>query len=85
MLRRVWSARRALDGGSTRSLALNGWTMNRAEFRDYHEREATRMRSLIANATTPALKARLLEEVRKHDRLAAGELVELADLAPPSE
>ena len=59
--------------------------MNRAEFRDYHEQEAMRMRSLIANATTPALKARLLEEVRKHDRFAAGELVELADLAPPSE
>jgi hypothetical protein len=52
--------------------------MTKAEFRDYHEREAMRMRSLIANATTPALKARLLEEVRKHDRLAAGELVELA-------
>lgn len=75
----------ALCGGSARSLPLNGWTMTKAEFRDYHEREATRLRSLIANATTPALKARLSEEAEKHDRLAAGELVELADLAPPPE
>ena len=74
-----------LCGESARPRPLNGWTMTKAEFRDYHEREAMRMRSLIANATTPALKARLLEGVRKHDRLAAGELVELADLAPPSE
>ena len=85
MLRRVWSARRALDGGSTRSLALNGWTMNRAEFRHYHEREAMRLRSLITNATTSALKAWLSEEVAKHERLADGELVERADLAPSPE
>jgi len=37
---------------------------------------------LIANATTatPALKARLLEEAEKHERLAKGELLDL--LAP---
>jgi hypothetical protein len=64
--------------------------MNRAEFRDYHDEKRCGCGpvvslSLIANATTSALKARLLEEVRKHDRLATGELAELADLAPPSE
>jgi hypothetical protein len=59
--------------------------MNRAEFRDYNEREAMRLRSLITNATTPALKAWLSEEVEKHERLADGELVERVDLAPPPE
>jgi hypothetical protein len=46
--------------------------MNKSEFREHHEREATRLRSLIANATTPALKARLLEEAEKHELLAEG-------------
>ena len=43
--------------------------MNKAEFRKEHEREAIRLRKLIANATTPALKARLLEEAEKHEEL----------------
>jgi hypothetical protein len=47
--------------------------MNKSEFRTYHDREATRLRSLVANATTPALKARLLEEAEKHELLALGE------------
>jgi hypothetical protein len=46
--------------------------MNQSEFRAYHEREAARLGSLAANATTAALKARLLEEAEKHDRLAKG-------------
>jgi len=50
--------------------ALNGTTMNKAEFRNEHEREAIRLRNLIATATTPALKARLLEEAEKHEQLA---------------
>ena len=44
--------------------------MNRLEFRNYHEREADRLRSLLATATTPALRARLLEEAEEHERLA---------------
>ena len=47
--------------------------MNQSEFRIYHVREAERLRSLVANATTPALKARLLEEAEKHELLALGE------------
>jgi hypothetical protein len=47
--------------------------MNQSEFRSYHEREALRLRRLIANATTPALKARLLEEADKHEQLAQAE------------
>jgi hypothetical protein len=52
------------------SMRLNGSTMNQSEFRNYHEREAARLRSLLATATTPALKARLLEEAEKHEQLA---------------
>jgi hypothetical protein len=47
--------------------------MTRSEFRTYHQREADRLRLLIANATTPALKAWLLEEAEKHELLALGE------------
>jgi hypothetical protein len=36
----------------------------------FHEREAARLRRLLANATTPAVKARLLEEAEQHERLA---------------
>ena len=46
--------------------------MDVSEFRRYHEREAMRLRRLIANATTPALKARLVEEAEQHERLAQG-------------
>ena len=50
--------------------------MNQSDFRDYHEREAMRLRSLIANATTPALKARLSEEAEKHEQIAEGNLAD---------
>ena len=53
-----------------RPVLFNGATMNKAEFRNEHEREAIRLRKLVANATTPALKARLLEEAEKHEQLA---------------
>jgi hypothetical protein len=43
---------------------------------DYHARQAAHLRALAENATTPHLKARLLEEAEQHDRLAA------ADAAP---
>ena len=43
--------------------------MHKSEFLD-HEREAARYRRLLANATTPALKARLAQQVREHERLA---------------
>ena len=55
---------------------LNGSTMTQSVFRNHHEREAARLRSLIANATTPALKARLLEEAKMHEQVAE----ELEDL-----
>jgi len=44
--------------------------MSKPEFRNSHEREADRLRSLLAMATTPAMKARLLEQVEEQERLA---------------
>jgi len=44
--------------------------MDKSELRNIHEREAVRLRRLIASATTPALKARLIEEAEKHEELA---------------
>ena len=38
---------------------------------DYHTRQAAHLRALAANASTARLKARLLEQARQHDRLAA--------------
>jgi hypothetical protein len=39
-------------------------------FHGYHERQADRLRSLAASATTPPVKARLIEEAEQHERLA---------------
>ena len=44
--------------------------MNEPEHRNYHEREAARLRSLPSAAITPALKAQLLRRAEEHDRLA---------------
>ncbi len=41
-----------------------------AAYREYHRREAARLRSLAAAATTAASKGLLLEEAEKHGRLA---------------
>ena len=41
-----------------------------AELAEYHARQARRLRALAKNATTTPLKARLLEEAKKHERLA---------------
>jgi len=46
--------------------------MRKAEFQNYHAREAARLRSLIASTTTPAVKARLIEQAEQHERLAYG-------------
>ena len=59
----------------------NGPAMTDQElFCNYHEREALRLRSLIATATTPALKARLLKETETHEELA-GEVEDLKTAA----
>jgi hypothetical protein len=45
--------------------------MRNSELLEFHEREAARYRRLLANVTTPALKARLAEQAQEHERLAA--------------
>jgi hypothetical protein len=55
-----------------RSWRLNGSTMN--QYRNHHEREAARLRLLLADATTPRVKARLLDEVEKLDQLGGEDL-----------
>jgi hypothetical protein len=55
-----------------RSRRLNGSTMN--QHRNHHEREAARLRLLLANATTSRVKTRLLEEVEKLDQLGGEDL-----------
>ena len=46
--------------------------MRKAEFQNHHARQAARLRSLIASATTPAVKARLTEQAEESERLAYG-------------
>jgi hypothetical protein len=41
-----------------------------AELSEYHAQQARRLRALAKNATTAPLKARLLEEAKKHERFA---------------
>jgi len=54
------------------SRRLNGSTMN--QYRNHHEREAARLRLLLADATTPRVKARLLDEVEKLDQLGGEDI-----------
>ena len=45
------------------------FVMQKSELLEFHEREAARYRRLLANVTTPALRARLAEQAREHERL----------------
>jgi hypothetical protein len=74
MWRATLTSSRVMPGGS-RARFLPGPArlrsmMSKPEFRNSHEREADRLRSLLAMATTPAMKARLLEQVEEQERLA---------------
>jgi hypothetical protein len=44
------------------------------QYRNHHEREAARLRLLLADTTTPRVKARLLDEVEKLDKLGGEDL-----------
>jgi len=48
--------------------------MSRSEFLSYNEREVARLRAVLARTTTSALRARLLEAIENHERLARGEI-----------
>jgi hypothetical protein len=54
--------------GSARSFGV--LVMRKSEALEFHEREAARYRRLLANITTPALKTRLAEQAKEHERLA---------------
>ena len=56
--------------------------MSKSELLEFHEREAARYRRLLANVTTPALKARLAEEAIEHERLA--QALELGEKPTPA-
>src|SRR3954454_4476754 len=83
MLRRVWRAALHLiagHAGRDRVAAvppgpagITTTMMSRPEFLRYNEREAARLRDMLATTTTPALKARLLAAIENQERLAAGE------------
>ena len=47
--------------------------MSRPEFLRYNEREAARLRDMLATTTAPALSAHLHEPIENYERLAAGE------------
>ena len=83
MLRRTWRAALHLIAGHAgrdhvcsspaRSRRDYDAMMSRPEFLRYNEREAARLRDMLATTTIPALKARLLEAVENYQRLAVGE------------
>jgi len=56
--------------GGFRSLLWWTFLMRKSEVLEFHEREAARYRRLLANTTTPSLKARLAEQAEEHERLA---------------
>ena len=58
---------------------MDASVMHKSEIVEFHQREAARYRRLLANATTPALKARLAEEAEEHERQAKELDEELAD------
>lgn len=60
---------------------LNGRAMNKSELREYHKHALARLRALAENATTPRVKALLLEEAEEHERL----IEELDDLKAPAD
>jgi hypothetical protein len=54
--------------------------MEPSDFRNYHRREAARLRLSLATATTAGLQARLWEQAEEHERLA-----QLDSIAPELE
>jgi hypothetical protein len=46
---------------------------SRADQIEQCEREAARLRMVLARTTTPAIKARLLDRIEEYERIARGE------------
>ena len=47
--------------------------MAKADFREYHQHLAARLRSAAEHSTTKAIKARLVAEAEQHERIVRGE------------
>lgn len=43
------------------------------DYREYHQRLASRLRSTAKHSTTRAIKARLIAEAEEYERIASGE------------
>jgi DNA-binding Lrp family transcriptional regulator len=57
--------------GPRSQFGLSVEMMTEREFRRHHEQIAARLRSMAANVTTPAVRARIIEQAKKYERLAA--------------
>ena len=69
---RIWLRNRSKSIHVKADVEIWRGHMKKVEFQNYHAREAARLRSLIASATTPAVKARLTEQAEESERLAYG-------------
>ena len=56
--------------------------MAEADYREYHQRLAERLRSAAEHSTTKAIKARLIAEAEEHERIVRDE-TESQGLSPP--
>ena len=56
--------------------------MAKADYREYHQQLAARLRSAAEHSTTKAIKARLVAEAEQHERIVRGE-TEIRGESPP--
>ena len=56
--------------------------MAKADYREYHQQLAARLRSAAEHSTTKAIKARLVAEAEQHERIVRGE-TEIRAQSPP--
>ena len=56
--------------------------MAKADYREYHQQLAVRLRYAAEHSTTKAIKARLIAEAEQHERIARGE-TEIRGESPP--
>ena len=47
--------------------------MAKADYREYHQQLAARLRSLAEHSTTKAIRARLIAEAEQHERITRDE------------
>jgi hypothetical protein len=56
-------------------MAKEGYTaMAKADYREYHQQLAARLRSAAEQSTTKAIRARLVAEAEQHERIVTDEM-----------